>query len=158
MSKILIYSFKSFPYEEVIDRPVNFWFHKLNEDISKFKKIIKETSPEIILGLAKSRSNSSRFETKAVNVFNKSKTIDKEGISEYLLNYPQKGFKQIKVNKGFTHSYCNWTMYRVSQIIQEKDTKLQFIHIREEDINTLNDYLKTLQDDTFIIENEDTFR
>ena len=67
--------------------------------------------------------------------------MDSDRISNYSLDYPINGYKQIITNKNFTDSFCNWTMYKIAQIIEGKEVKLRFIHIRETDIPTLNDYL-----------------
>ncbi len=144
MGKLFIYSFKNFPYEEHLYKGIGFRFHNLKKDIEKFNDLISRQNPNVIIGIAKSSGNASRFETKAVNIFNKAKKVDSTGVSSYSIDFPIGGYKQIKLNNKFTDSFCNWTMYKISQSIEGKIIKLQFVHIIEEDLPVLNDYLGSL--------------
>lgn len=140
MNNCLIYTFKNFPYKSVLGN-FAFEFNKLKSDLLTFEKEIVRLSPKFIIGVAKSPTNASRFESKAVNIFNHSKKINKSGVDEYKLDYPIQGYKSITVNKRFTDSFCNWTMYKVSNLIIDTDIKLQFIHVSEDGLLDLQDYL-----------------
>lgn len=78
---------------------------------------------------------------RAVNIFNRDKKIDKDGARKYNLDYPKDGYKSVKVNLNYTDSFCNWTIYKIAQMIQAQDIKLQFIHINKSDIVILYEYL-----------------
>lgn len=140
MNNCLIYTFKNFPYKSALRHSV-FEFHRLKADLTIFEAEIQRLKPRIIIGVAKSFSSISRFESKAVNIFNQSKKVDKLGVAEYSLNYPVNGFKAIGVSTSFTDSFCNWTIYRISQLLVDTESKLQFIHIAEPDLPDLENYL-----------------
>ncbi|HNZ70423.1 MAG TPA: hypothetical protein PKJ86_00225 [Candidatus Dojkabacteria bacterium] len=144
LKRVLIYSFTNFPYKHLLSRSVDFIFHHFNNDIEQFSLLIKEKNPELIIGIASSRSRNSYFESSAVNIFNKKRKIDKNGVPKYLLDYPTHGFDRIIVNNGYTDSFCNWTMYKIAQLIDGTETSLQFIHINQKDIEVLNQYLNEL--------------
>ncbi len=141
--KILFYTFKNFPWKNKFKKIKFFEFKKLKEDLLEFESIYNENMPIYIIGIAKSR-NTSFFETKTVNSFNKNKKISKFGKDVYTLTYPIKGFSSIKLNHGYTDSFCNWTMYKISEIINDSQTKLQFVHITKSDTKLLNEYLVRL--------------
>lgn len=144
MKRFLLYSFLNFPFADLIQHPIEFSFHKLKDDLIEFKSLIKIQKPDLIIGIAKSPNLKSRFETKAVNIFNKIKTIDKKGIEQYELSFPIDGYRDIALNKKYTDSFCNWTMYKIAQYLEGSNTKLQFIHISENDLKYLNIYLDSL--------------
>ncbi len=143
MNNILIYTFRTFPWtEEIKSISKNIIIlDKLKVDILKIEKILKENKYALVLGIAKGR-DSSVFETKGVNQFNKGKILT-DGKESYPLCFPKQGFENIKVNKGYTTSFCNWGMYMVSKIIEESspESKHVFVHIKEEDIPLLKKYL-----------------
>jgi hypothetical protein len=143
MSDCLIYTFKNFPYKAALGGRV-FEFRKLKADLKIFEAEIKRLEPKIILGVAKSPSRSSRFETRAVNVFARTKKVNKIGVPEYALDYPVGGFDSIAVNTGFTDTFCNWTMYKISELIAGQDIKLQFIHVSPVGLSDLQGYLRRM--------------
>ncbi|PKN02945.1 hypothetical protein CVU76_02885 [Candidatus Dojkabacteria bacterium HGW-Dojkabacteria-1] len=143
MNNILIYTFRTFPWIEDIksiskDIVV---LDTLKIDIIEVEKKLKQNKYVFVLGIAKGR-HSSVFETKGVNQFNKGKILT-DGKEEYPLYFPKQGFENIKVNKGYTTSFCNWGMYRVSKLIEESshESKHMFVHIKEEDIPVLSRYI-----------------
>lgn len=140
MNNCLIYTFKNFPYKSVLGTSA-FEFNKLKSDFIKLEKEIKNLSPQFIIGIAKSPNKTSRFESKAVNIFNHSKKINKSGVDEYKLDYPIQGYKSITVNKGYTDTFCNWTMYKIAELVSNTSIKLQFIHVSEEGLFDLQEYL-----------------
>jgi len=144
MKKALIYSFLNFPFAELVEYPIDFKFHKLNEDFLEFICLINSKKPDLIIGIAKSPNSKSRFETMAVNIFNKRKSIDKKGLEQYELSFPINGYKNISVNKKYTDSFCNWTMYKIAQHLEGNNTNIQFIHIAKNDLQDLNAYLESL--------------
>ena len=115
----------------------------MKEDILEVEKYIKNNSYIIVLGIAKSR-DTSVFETKGVNRFNKVKIL-KDGKASYPLYFPKQGFENIKVNKSYTTSFCNWGAFMVSRLIGESNPKIKhvFVHIKEEDIPLLKRYIKS---------------
>lgn len=137
--KVLLYTFRSFPWvRELKKLDIElFVFGKLKEDLPKFLELVHNTKPDFIVGVAKS-SKTSRFETRAVNIFNNTKKISKDGRGHYLLDYPSGGFQNIKVNNSNTHSFCNWTMYKIAESTKIKQ---QFVHIAEIDLDVFKSYL-----------------
>lgn len=113
----------------------------LKEDIKKVEKKLQKKEYLLILGIAKGKEYSV-FETIGVNKFNKWKILA-DGEESYSLYFPEQGFENIKVNKGYTASFCNWGMYMVSKFINESrlDSKHTFVHIKKEDISLLKRYL-----------------
>jgi hypothetical protein len=98
----------------------------------------------VIIGIAKG-NRTSVFETHTVNNFN-GKKILKDGKDDYSLDYPTTGYKSIKLNKGFTTSFCNWGMYRVQNILETNDLEIKhiFIHIVEKDFEQFKEFLQTI--------------
>ena len=146
MKKILIYTFANFPYKNAFNREV-FEFKRLKIDLDDFASEIRKHKPKVIFGVAKSSTKVSKFETVAVNIYNKTKKVDPSGDLEYKLEYPTSGFGAIVLNAGHTDSFCNWTMYKISQLIATTETKLQFVHIAESDIEDLKRYERFLKAD-----------
>ncbi len=131
---MIIYTFRTFPWIDELPRD-SFVFGKLNEDFEKFKEVILRNKPDLILGIAK--SDKTRVETRAINRFNKTKKIIKDGPESYSLYTPDfaKGFK---LASKPTDSFCNWTMYKIANFLEEEklSTKLSFIHTTKENLIT----------------------
>ena len=144
MKKILLYTFRTFPrIGELSELNTElFVFGKLKEDLPKFLEMLKNLQPDIIIGIAKSTSNISRFETKAVNIFNKTKKVSKDGREYYSLNYPSGGYGNIKVNNSYTDSFCNWTMYKIAE---NTKVKHQFVHMAKSGMKDFIEYLSVGQ-------------
>jgi len=143
MNNILIYTFRTFPWLEDIksiskDIVV---LDILRVDILEIEKKLKQNKYALVLGIAKGRGNSV-FGTKGVNQFNKGKILS-DGKNSYPLYFPKQGFENIKVNKSYTTSFCNWGMYMVGKLIEESspESKHVFVHIKEEDIPLLKRYI-----------------
>jgi len=137
---ILFYTFRTFPWfddlKSIIGQDV-FVFGKLKEDLEKFKKLIDENQPDIIIGIAKSPHQSSQMEAYAINNFH-GKKIDKNSkIELYKLHCPK--IENIKLNDRPSNTFCNWTMYKISEYLDQKniDTKLIFIHTKKDDLHLL---------------------
>tara|TARA_Y100000034_G_scaffold89939_1_gene108296 strand:+ start:321 stop:761 length:441 start_codon:yes stop_codon:yes gene_type:complete len=120
-----------------------FVFGKLKQDFAKFSlKIIKE-NPSLIIGVANSGSNT-RLESKAINQYNKTKSISKNGEKEYGLFTPHS--PPFTVSRKATDSFCNWTCYQISKLINENNlkTKLVFIHLNMQDFGTFKKFIAEL--------------
>lgn len=141
--KILIYTFRTFPWLETLGAVSNniIVLNKLKEDVKVLEKELLTSNYNLILGVAKS-TKGSKFETKGVNKFNKGRVI-KGGKELYSLDYPQEDCGSIKINKGYTTSFCNWGIYRVAEILERYhiNTKHMFIHILKDDLKTLQSCL-----------------
>lgn len=144
MSKLLLYTFSSFPYQSVLEGYPHLKFQKLKQDLNVFKKLIIKVQPDIIIGIAKSNLPQSTFETKAINVYNKHKKVNQFGPTQYMLDFPPAGYQNIKVRKTATDSFCNWTMYKLSHHLDSSHIKLQFVHLASEDISQLKKYLQLI--------------
>jgi len=144
MPTIQIYTFKNCPYKKSL--PGNFFeFEKLKDDFVRFAEIVETKQPGLILGVAKSSLKESKFETRTVNVFNKTKKVNQKGKEEFSLDYPTNGFRSISLNESYTDSFCNWTMYKIAEYIDHSKTKLQFIHIDEKDLGDLREYFSKIK-------------
>lgn len=137
MKDKLVYTFKNFPYRAMLSGYPYFQFHQLSRDIIDFAEQLERYNPKLIIGIAKSPTKQSFFESQAVNIFNRTKKVSKTGPQSFPLFYPPEGYGSIRVRSGYTDSFCNWTMYRISELIVEKDIKLMFIHISENDSNLI---------------------
>jgi hypothetical protein len=129
---ILFYTFRTNTFKGELKEsfPDLFVFGKLNEDFVEFRKRVIEDKPGLIIGCAK--SDRSCFEIKAINKFN-SGNIIREGKDKFDLFVPSFGLFRKSLMP--TTSFCNWTMYKISDLIEEQrlDSKLSFIHFKEED-------------------------
>ncbi len=138
--KTLIYTFRTCPFKEKI--PKAFIFGKLKQDFLLFSKKILINKPKIIIGVAKSR-DSSHFEKLIINQFNKTKKINLNGKDSFNLYTPKN--PPFSISDKPTNSFCNWTSYKIKELIEEKnlDAKLIFIHLNEKDINKFYLFLET---------------
>lgn len=131
MSNIIVYTFRTFPEIEKLKEIFGeiFVFGKLKEDLEKFTKIIETKKPKYILGVAKGK-NVSQLEKYAINKFNKTSMIDKNGVEKIELYIPKELEKDFKISAKPTSSFCNWTMYKIgSYLLKNKlKTKLMFVH------------------------------
>ncbi len=129
----MIYTFRTCPFKDHF--PEAFVFGKLKLDLEILKKKILEEKPEIILGIAKAK-DFTRFETTVINKFNKNK-INPDGKTSFALYIPSKIFPK---SKNPTHSFCNWTAYKIKEFLKENNlpTKLAFVHVKEQDILLLS--------------------
>lgn len=142
MTSPLVYTFRTSKYREEF-RKIGvevFVFGKLHDDIIKFQKLIDPTKPKQIIGLAEIKSPS-RFETLAINAFGKSGKVNRNGKESYVLYVPS-NTDFSKSNKP-TNSFCNWTMYKISELVDIKQTKVSFLHFNQKDIPKVFDYLKS---------------
>ncbi len=132
--KILYYTFRTCPFKDKI--PDAFVFGKLKEDLIAFIEKIRSEKPDIIMGIAKS-GNSSYFERIAINQFNNAKKISKDGKEFYELSLPKNPI--FAVSNNSTDSFCNWTAYKIADFLENNglNTRLRFIHLREEDLGRL---------------------
>ena len=117
--------------------PEVFVFGKINEDFEELTKIIRDRKPDYILGVAKSPHDYSQFESVANNQFNKGKKIISHGPESYALFAPKQSL--ITISDVPTDSFCNWTMYKISDLIKKEnlDSKLIFLHVKVKSIETL---------------------
>ncbi|MGD9276612.1 MAG: hypothetical protein PVJ67_05550 [Candidatus Pacearchaeota archaeon] len=139
--KKIIYTFRTNPFREELNK--NFKnlivFGKLKEDLKKLRENLIREKPNFIIGCAK--ANRSCIESIAINKFN-NKNVSKDGKEFYKLFVPKTNL--FSISKKGTSSFCNWTMYKISEIILEDnlDTKVIFIHFKEEDFERLMKFLK----------------
>jgi hypothetical protein len=117
-----------------------FVFGKLKQDLETFRRLIEKNRPEIVLGMAEVES-SSRFETFAVNQFNLNK-INRQGRESYSLFVPPE--ISFPVTTNTTNTFCNWTMYKISEIIQGMNCKIAFVHFNGKDVDRVIDQIKKL--------------
>ncbi len=131
--KLLLYTFENFPYINLLKEyfPEVVLFHQLKSDFKKFQTRINEVKPDIILGVAKIDGNVSYIENESTNKFNLG-VIDKKGPSSISLFIPPKLPEGFRIRQNPTTSFCNWTMYKIAQYIQDTEIKLIFAHVTSE--------------------------
>jgi len=143
-TNLLIYTFRTFPLIEDLEEISKdiVVLGKLKTDISKVENMLLLGKYSMILGIAKT-NGTSVFETQGVNKYNKSKILTDEK-DRYVLNFPEDGYKNIKINDSFTTSFCNWGMYKISNFIEKENLKIlhSFVHIKKNDVEILKDYLR----------------
>jgi pyrrolidone-carboxylate peptidase len=134
----MIYTFRTSPFKDELQKQFKevFIFGSLKKDFEEFKRKIAESKPKYIIGIAKTENNS-QFETTAINQFNSTKKINAEGKLEFNLHIPTNN--PFKISKKASDSFCNWTMYKIAQYIEENklDTKIIFIHLNQLDLPTV---------------------
>ena len=144
MHNILIYTFRTFPWIEDLEKISKdiVTLGKLKIDIKKVEEMARSGKYSLILGIARA-NRAFMFETQGVNRFNKNKIL-LNGPDKFILDYPEGGYKNIGINISFTTSFCNWGMYQISNFLENEklDIDHSFVHIKENDIDLLRDYLE----------------
>ncbi len=135
MKKILVYTFKNFPYTDLLPFKNIKEFKKLNNDIEDFCKEIIKYKPELIIGIAKSTKDYSTIEQYTINKFNKGILV-KKALTKYKLDIPKEIEKYIRINTKPTTSFCNLTIFKIKHFLKENNIKTQsiFLHILKDDI------------------------
>jgi hypothetical protein len=102
----------------------------IQKEIETFKDIIITQNPDHIIGIAAFRTT--QFESKAINQFNKSKTVSVKGKDSYNLSIPKIG---CKIHKSAYDSFCNWSSYKVSEFVDKwgLSSQVSFLHCTLED-------------------------
>lgn len=139
----MIYTFKTFP--AIKELPGNvFVFSKLKEDLLKFEQRLNTEKPDYILGIANTKGQS-RIEPLAINRFNDGKVLA-DGPDSLELYVPQHYPAGFNIATKPTHSFCNWTMYKVQNLLLENKypSRLMFVHININDVNKIGDILQAL--------------
>jgi len=105
-----------------------FIFGPLKKDFEVFSKTILEVKPKYIIGFA-NISTKSHIESLTVNKFGKKGRILSDGADSYALYLPKRS--QFAVSNKPTNSFCNWTMYKIAELIEKEKlkTKLIFVHV-----------------------------
>lgn len=133
---MLVYTFRTFPQLKLLQDIFGevFIFGQLRKDLLEIQRQILDKRPKQILGLA-AASGISRFEPTAVNKLNQG-ALDINEPARLSLHVPSSLFPIAKLP---THSFCNWTMYRIQSFInaEKLETKLTFIHINPNEIYQL---------------------
>ena len=139
--KILVYTFRTFPYLEELKKvfPEIVVFGKLKESLQDFFDLILEKNPDIILGVALSNSGNSFFEPKTINQFNQNAKVEKIGKDELLLFVPNLKESNFKVSSKASDSFCNYTMYKIKNFLEQKEINIPFAfsHLEKEQIKEL---------------------
>ncbi|MET1033199.1 MAG: hypothetical protein ABWX94_01750 [Candidatus Saccharimonadales bacterium] len=132
---MVIYTFRTFPHIDELRGKFGdvFVFSELKRDLAVFETIL-EKNPDQVIGIALIKG-SSRQEPIAINRFNKGKILahGEDDLELTILdNFP--------IAQTPTHSFCNWTMYRIQSFIDERglSVKFSFIHINKNDLALLD--------------------
>jgi len=145
LRKILVYTFRTFPYQEELKREVGdvFVLGRLKEDLERFFRLILKEKPKIIVGVALADSDYSSFEPITINKFNKNTKIIKERKEEFSLFVPKVKKTKFRISLRPTTSFCNYSTYKIKSFLEKEKLKiaLTFTHIREEDIKVLKKIL-----------------
>jgi hypothetical protein len=142
--KNLFYTFRTNPFKDDLKKelPNLIVLGNLKEDLQTIRDKLINEKLDFIIGFAK--SNRSCFEKIAVNNFN-NKNIAKGGKEEFSLFVPRLNLFNTSVKP--TNSFCNWSMYKISGMIEKEklDSKLIFVHFREEDYPDLIKFAKEMK-------------
>lgn len=143
MRPLLVYSFRTNKHLQTFENKKIkvFVFGELKKDLLKFQELINELNPKIIIGLAEIKSNT-RLETTAINSFGNNKKISRSETESFKLHILQNN--PFLLSATPTKSFCNWTMYKISELIQGKDIRLSFIHFNQKDISKMISLIKRL--------------
>ena len=133
MSQIFTYTFRTNKHAKKFKDI--FIFGKLKEDFKSFTELIQKKNPKLIIGLAEAKTKT-RIESVAVNRFGKAGIINKAGKKSYKLHVPKD--LPFTISKKPTTSFCNWTMYKISQL----GAPVSFIHYNTADLPVILDMLK----------------
>lgn len=132
---MLIYTFRTFPHITQLEATFSdvFIFAKLKDDWTAFADLLAQ-NPEQVIGIALTKGPS-REEPIAINKFNHGKVI-RGGADQLRLHIPD----IFPVAQKPTHTFCNWTMYRTQNYINQRNlqTKFSFIHINKNDLGMLH--------------------
>lgn len=142
--KYLIYTFRTFPQiAELQKLGTVIVLGKLKQDIQELYRYIELHQPDLIIGVA-TTTDLSRFESKAVNIFNRGK-VSREGVEEYPLNIPINPF--FRINTKYTTTFCNWAMYKIAEFKDVRNLSLQhqFIHLNLKDLTKLHGVLNSVE-------------
>jgi len=150
---MLIYSFRSNSDLPILLKlfPDLFIFGELNKDMERFSAFQNKRGTTKVFGLAKIASGYSRFETKAVNRFQKSYKVNRyNDCDEYSLQIPE-GVSvlknRFKMSKSCTSSFCNWTMYKIAEMKEKNQEKFEFhfCHYKIDDLDALVGLLQVMK-------------
>lgn len=140
----LFYTFRTNRFiEHFTDCGVDlFVFGPLKRDLGRFTELVEQLKPTHIVGLA-TVNGRSRWETVAANNFN-GKNIVASGIGTYELSVPES--TQFRLSKRTTSSFCNWTMYKIAELVALKrlKSKVLFLHFNPAEVNNVIDETKGL--------------
>lgn len=137
---MLVYTFRTFPKISELPKET-FIFSKLKTDFEDFKQIILNEKPNFIIGLA-ATDGASRFEPVAINKFGNG-FIVKDAAERLGLFVPDDTGGFIVASQP-TSSFCNWTMFKIQNFIDESTplSKLIFIHLNMVDMKKINSLFK----------------
>lgn len=134
-----VYTFRTFPGLRELEKefPNLFVFGSLKSDLEKFKLRLQTTRPSLILGVARSDA-ASRIESVAVNRFGKGNRVTQGGRDSYPLE-AEVWRETFPVATNATHSFCNWTMYKLCEFIEREGlpTRLSFVHLNPSELDVL---------------------
>ncbi len=140
---MLIYTFRTYPYLDQINQESGdiFIFSKLKQDLAVFELILTQTKPAHVIGFADTKQTS-RAEPIAINRFNNG-LVEPNGPSTLHLYIPPHNTFPLAAQP--THSFCNWTMYKIQQHIDIHNLKTQhrFIHLNQGDLPLLKELVRS---------------
>lgn len=144
MNDILVYTFRTNKHLPVFkDAGIDiFIFSNLKKDLSNFQKLIKKLKPKNIVGFAEVKTRS-RFETRAVNSFGQNGKVSRDGKDSYSLYVPQ--INIFPKSTAPTNSFCNWTMYKISEIVEYQSVNNFFIHFNQKDLDKMVNFIKNIK-------------
>lgn len=141
MKSTLVYSFRTNRHlDKFKEEGVQvFVFGKLKDDLKKFQNLIEELEPKFIVGLAETKAQS-RLETIAINSFGQKGKVSKLGKYSYpIYTQPHMPFPK---SKRASNSFCNWTMYKIAEMVNTKNIKFSFVHFNRNDLEKVLYFVK----------------
>lgn len=139
--KVFAYTFRTSSFQDYLAESFGsvFVFGKMREDFERLKLELKDQRPNLIIGFASSWNKYSYIESRALNRFNKTNVIERNGLTEFSLFLPSIPKGQFKLNSKGSDSFCNWAMYRISSFIEAEkfDSKHAFFHCHATDLDCI---------------------
>ncbi len=141
MSRVFVYTFRTNPYVANLEKcgARVFVLGKLRKDIKHLLDEVARKKPGRIVGVALVRGREgTRAEVEAINQFGcHGKKVHAQGRDAYaLINPDPQVFKDARTP---THSFCNWTAYKVAESLVKGgyDAQHSFIHFCAADVELL---------------------
>lgn|SRR3989338_3836 len=146
MTTVLVYTFRTFPYISDLKNLFSnvFVLGKLKLDLTILLDQIRETKPDLVVGIAKSEEGTSHFEEIAVNQFNRTTKVVDGAQKHFALFVPKLRDTAFGVSMKPTTSFCNYSVYFLKHALEREDVLIpvSFVHCNKKDLEKLPNILR----------------
>jgi hypothetical protein len=142
---ILVYSFRSCTFLPILAEEFGtlFVFGKLKSDLQDFKQIVKSSNPKIVIGFANSHNDQSYIEPIAINQFNRTKRVIREGRDQLLLHVPPHLPPNVTLSAKPSDSFCNWAMFHICHLAGDNQYVQMFFHASPNHVQGISRWIKS---------------